>query len=878
MATEFDPYHRWLGIPPTEQPADRYRLLGLARFEDDAEVIYDAAERQMGHVRRYGVGQHSALSQQILNELAAAKVCLLDPKRKAAYDAQLRSELDARLANSPDRRPDAIPSASPPEPSVAETETESQPTFVRVNPTIRATKHTPPRRGRVPPTRKKRKTNGPRITPQHLLIAGIAAGVVLLVGTVLAFFLSGQRGATEQGPVVAARDAESAEAPAGTQVTADPGTDENMPAARPDAPSGAEKPPEGSAPAKPEGTKETPPSAVPTANDAKPEAKPEVEKSLDVRVPENRPQPPSAPLAPSAEGNQENDAVGQPAPPGTDVPAPRPPVPRFDGSMLTGKQKVVLRTSKGDITLELDADAAPKTVTNFVGLSRAGCYNGLTFHRVIPKFMIHGGDPNGDGTGGESIFGPTFDDETEGNPIPLVRGVIAMANRGPGANGSQFFIITRDKTPWLAGKHTPFGRVTEGMDVVDAISNVPKGEAERPLEAVTFTVEVVKHSPPQSDPLPEPDQEASTVETPTPSSRPDLAVAPFDEKKAKEHQVAWAKHIGEPVEMTNSVGMKLTLIPPGEYKMGTPSTPKRGRTGENPQHLVRVTDAFYMGTCEVTVGQFREFHKSTGYKSYAEKGGGVVGYRLGTDLSDNDGTYPVLFETDTTRRFGWGRPGFPQDASHPVTCVSWQDAEAFCKWLSSKEDRQYALPTEAQWEHACRAGTTTRFFSGENEESLRTVANVRDQALTDQLSKDLPNLPNKYIRQHAPKLIEVCRGHVAPWSDGCPTTAPVGHFASNPFGLYDMHGNAAEWCQDWWDEKYYKASPTDNPRGPEQGMLHVVRGGSWFGGGDSAFWSGWADYMSSASRLDAYSFQRKLDFPSCRIGFRVVTVIRRSDP
>ncbi|MDO8468939.1 MAG: peptidylprolyl isomerase [Candidatus Peribacter sp.] len=164
----------------------------------------------------------------------------------------------------------------------------------------------------------------------------------------------------------------------------------------------------------------------------------------------------------------------------------------FDGKLLTGKHTVILHTSLGDVTLEMDADSAPQAVTNFVVLSRTGYYNGLTFHRVIKDFMIQGGDPSGNGTGGESIFGPTFEDETANNPIPLVRGVIAMANRGPNTNGSQFFIITRaDGTPWLVGKHTPFGRVTSGMEVIDQISQVATGASEKPLDPVTFTVEVV---------------------------------------------------------------------------------------------------------------------------------------------------------------------------------------------------------------------------------------------------------------------------------------------------------------------------------------------------------------------------------------------------
>lgn len=154
---------------------------------------------------------------------------------------------------------------------------------------------------------------------------------------------------------------------------------------------------------------------------------------------------------------------------------------------LSGKHTVVLKTSMGDITLELDADAAPKTVTNFVTLAKRGYYDGLTFHRVIPEFMIQGGDPDGNGTGGESIYGETFEDEP--NNLQMERGVIAMANRGPDTNGSQFF-ITVIPTDWLQGRHTIFGKVTKGMDVVDAISKVQRDGRDMPVTKVTYDVEV----------------------------------------------------------------------------------------------------------------------------------------------------------------------------------------------------------------------------------------------------------------------------------------------------------------------------------------------------------------------------------------------------
>lgn len=142
--------------------------------------------------------------------------------------------------------------------------------------------------------------------------------------------------------------------------------------------------------------------------------------------------------------------------------------------------KATFHTSQGVIELELYADDAPKTVDNFVALARKGYYDGLSFHRVIPDFMIQGGCPRGDGTGGP---GYEFADEPNGHR--MVRGAIAMANRGPDTNGSQYFIVTADACPWLDGKHTVFGRVTAGMDVVDAISGADRDGRDRPLTAVT---------------------------------------------------------------------------------------------------------------------------------------------------------------------------------------------------------------------------------------------------------------------------------------------------------------------------------------------------------------------------------------------------------
>ena len=138
-----------------------------------------------------------------------------------------------------------------------------------------------------------------------------------------------------------------------------------------------------------------------------------------------------------------------------------------------------LFTNRGTIELELYPNEAPKTVDNFVRLARTGFYDGVTFHRVIPDFMIQGGDPTGTGSGGP---GYTFEDEI--NDHKVERGAVAMANAGPNTNGSQFFIVTTEAASWLDGKHTVFGKVTSGMDVVDEIERVPKDGRDRPLEDV----------------------------------------------------------------------------------------------------------------------------------------------------------------------------------------------------------------------------------------------------------------------------------------------------------------------------------------------------------------------------------------------------------
>lgn len=274
-----------------------------------------------------------------------------------------------------------------------------------------------------------------------------------------------------------------------------------------------------------------------------------------------------------------------------------------------------------------------------------------------------------------------------------------------------------------------------------------------------------------------------------------------------------------PSELVNRLGMQMVLIPAGEFTMGNEATVQEMATlypayelrrlqelaDETPAHRVRITRSFYMARHEVTVGQFRQFLAASGHvpESVAD---GTGGYG-----------YNAAYDPATTRRgdafegrdprYSWQQPGFAQTDSHPVVNVTWHDAMALARWLSATEQRRYRLPTEAEWEYACRAGTRTQYHSGDAPATLSRVANVFD-------AEAAVNWPK-------------WRAFALPTTDGFAFTAPVGRFAPNAFGLHDMHGNVWEWTADWHDDTYYARSPREDPQGPAEGSVKVRRGGSW---------------------------------------------------
>ena len=250
------------------------------------------------------------------------------------------------------------------------------------------------------------------------------------------------------------------------------------------------------------------------------------------------------------------------------------------------------------------------------------------------------------------------------------------------------------------------------------------------------------------------------------------------------------------------VDFELVQIPAGQFQMGS----QTGDSDESPAHRVRIKESFYIGRTEVTVRQFRAFSEATGYKTQAERGNWGYNYAWG---------FPIV----PSWGLNWHKPKFPQSEDNPVVCISWNDAVAFCRWLSKETGRHFRLPSEAEWEYACRGGEDFEYAENPNEAGW-----YRD---------------NSGGKTHA-----------------------VGRKKPNAWGLYDMHGNAWEWCLDVWHSNY-KGAPTDGSPWltedylPRIAIRRVLRGGAWCR----------RDFELSAS----YRYRGTQDFRSDGSGFRIAS-------
>jgi formylglycine-generating enzyme required for sulfatase activity len=850
MPQAFDPYHKWLGIPKDEQPPNHYRLLAIGFFEDDGDVIQAAADRQMAHLRTYQNGPNSELSQKLLNEVAAARVCLLKPATKKAYDARLRKELEAK--------------AAPAQPTPATKGAGLDLGELLEELTVASEAQPPLRRSRWA-------SNLP------VIVGFVIAGIALLVA--LSIWRSVERRIPAEDPrpgTTAPGDAEKSRLPNPRES----GQDATPPATNPHRPALPLQPPPGDAP---QSAQEAAASPTPLANKNAPPAgarAPSEGKSTAPSV-----TPPSAELAvpppskrwpvPSASRQEElvrqvekDYRVGQAGKLAEKVKLANSLLDAANKS-LESDTRFVMRRKAADLALsagnaalmlqaverigaEFDIDllAAKETLlTSFAAEAESAVRieslvdnaNPVIDQLLAEERYQHAWDlmnvvyvvcqkPDG------KAFRKSYHERRQSLQKTLeqwtrIRQALETIKTQPddrqaqGTVGRWYCFVRRDwrkglpylakgDDPVMAGPakeelEAPADEAIDQVRLADAWWDVAGQANEAAKEAILLharywyqqaesqlPVGLVKSRAVKR--LEEIAVMVSTVPG-TPGLQPVLASVPMGAEAARDYQIRWARHLGLPDVETNSIGMELVLIPPGEFDIGSHAVDvdrycqeaqQKGVSqgcldflrSETPRHPVRIARAFYLGMHEITQGQYQK-----------------------------------------VMRVNPSRSGASSDSS-PVESVSWDEAMDFCRLLSELPEekdagRTYRLPSEAEWEYACRAGSPTGYHFGQEPASLDSYG---------WFAKDAPDSPH-----------------------------PVGTKQPNPWGLFDLYGNVGEWCRDWFAEDYYRQSPLEDPVGPISGKGHVVRGGS--------FREAWPGALRSAFRA-AYPTGARHD----TLGFRVV--------
>jgi formylglycine-generating enzyme required for sulfatase activity len=851
MPQAFDPYHKWLGIPKDEQPPHHYRLLAIRVFEDDPDVIQAAADRQMAHLRTYQTGPNGALSQKLLNEVAAARVCLLNPARKTAYDEKLRKELETQTA----------PATTPP-PAAPDSGTVDLGELLEELTAASATQPALKLHSRF----------------HHLPIllgVGIAAAalsITLLVWSIVAV----DRQAPVAQPIESVTNKtehqnppESPTADHSTQPV--PAASTTSTTATPSPVSAINTAEKGHATADAQANR---PAAEPTSGgqpDPAPVALPRdivglPEESKKWRVPsaarleelfrqidETYKINLAGRLAEKIKlANNLLDAAGKTTEP--------------DNRFALCQKAADLAQTAGDATLmlqaveRLGAEFEVDLLANQESRLIAFAANAESEPRI--ESLVTNADPVIDQLVAEEAYDRAW----------MLLNAVYLACQTPAGKAfrksyhdrrqemqsllAQWKTVeearkTIDAQPDATSAHTVLGQwycferrdwrkglphLAQGED--PAIRQLAAKELQLPLDEALDQIRLadawwdvaqlaqgqaheallLRASYWYQQALPDlPDglvktraqrrmEELAQLVPLVPATPKLLTLAPTDAERAKAYQTRWASHLGLPEVETNAIGMRLVLVPPGEFDMGSrpreverflqealkqnaPSSYIVFLRSETPRHLVRITQPFYLGMHEVTQAQYQQ----------------VMGVNPSRATS--------------------------QGATSPVEGVSWDNAVDFCRLLSELAEekeagRRYHLPTEAQWEYACRAGSLAPFYFGADPAQLSTCGWFAENA------QDRPH--------------------------------PVGEKSPNPWGLFDMAGNVREWCADRFTADYYQQSPLENPRGPASGAGRVIRGGSFRDAWPGALRSAFRIASPAGGRHDTVGFRVMCEIPKKR--------------
>lgn len=791
MGQPFDPYYQWLSIPAEEQPAHHYRLLGTRVFEDNADVIQHAADQRMAHLRTLQSGRHAALSQRLLNEVAAARVCLLNPAKKAAYDAELRASLETSAGCSD--------------------------TFAREMAEMLAD---------VPAFPNRSSTRLP-------VIVGLSLVGLLVLGIGVWSYSSGRRplgAGPSAGPMPTDNPAprattavtSAAPAPSPHQPTKPkpeaPNLEPPKVVQRVESPTPAIAPPLAAATVTPE-PEPAQPSATPD-----PPSPPAPKPSPVLESPAKLPMPTDAALAEglklARDAYQEQYARAQ-------TPTARRAIARemLDKGLESKDDPlarfVLLRLAREVAILAEDTglayEAIDRIAERFVSdpwsmkaeivvasskaahktadhkasaeqalelMRQALAHDACAVAQEMAKLALaEAGKARDRDLVGHARAGQKQAQQAAKalEQVEAARAVLRDRRHDPTAN----LVVGRyecfAKGDWTTG----LALLSKGRDT--ALAALAAEDLKSPeTDAARLKLgDAWWDQAAQADAR---EKESMLLRSGYWYQQLDAIEQPLVRTKV-ENRLAQIAKLGRALPglavkntIINSIGMRLVLIPAGEFLMG--STPEQigpdvedarqkpkdvsewaliRYLSEMPRHAVRISRPFHMGMCEVTQHEY-EAVMGVNPSSFSAKGKRAA----------------AVAGQDTSR--------------HPVDSVSWEDAVEFCRRLSllPKElaaRRVYRLPTEAEWEYACRAGSTTKWTTGDDPQALDGDA------------------------------------WLATTSQG--TTHPVGQKKPNAWGLHDMHGNVTERCLDWFAKDYYGKSPPVDPMGPPNGSSRIMRGGGY---------------------------------------------------
>jgi len=817
MSESFDPYYTWLGIPPQQQPPNHYRLLGIELFESNPDVIESAADQRMAHLRSFQTGKHGHLTQKLLNEVAAAKICLLDAKKKAEHDATLQEKLATQQA-------EAV------EADVFSSFDEAASTASSVSTTAKG-----------------------KPKPNMAMIVGVAVASVAVVLIAIWVFLSGRKLPNESRAVATRDQSIDADKKAEAEKAAAEKKAEEERKAKAEQKAAVEKAAAEKKAAEEKAAEEAKMKAEAEKQAAVEKAAAEKKAAEEKAAAEKKSEEPKKRPIPSAEIQREVGdnvekvyKVSEAATPEAKIKLAKVLSEEAKKSGSPDEQFVLLRKAAD---LACDGGDAPLMLEMLDPMASAFAIDSLNARvAMLERFAKGPRNPARLKSLVDSSAGVIDDAMAEDHyeiAFTLAKTVVdACARSSPALRKEaadrrkrvaqlqkQFHEFEKASAALKASPEDAEARLAVGAwhcfvkdDWETGLAHLAKGSdavlkalANRELDLVGAAPEDhVKLADAWWDAAQDRRGDESVAmlrragywyeqafpnlqgvnktkaeqrraeiaklgEGPAlPSGRrPPLAIAPFDAKRARWFQVHWARYLKVPVEFTNSIGMKFVLIPPGEFEMGSPQEFIEQETrvgeawsdgarrwyryhlpGETPRHHVRITNAFYMGVTEVT------------QKEYV----GVMG----------------------------ANPSFwRDDPNKPVERVTWNEAAEFCRRLSQvpggrSAKCRYQLPTEAQWEYASRAGSTGYWCFIPQDGALPGVVDERSL------------------------------GEYAWFGDNAGAqTHPVGQKRANAWGLHDIHGNVFEWCADWYERDYYAKSPPEDPQGPPGGSERVFRGGCW---------------------------------------------------